>query len=151
MALLGNWTESLGHGGASDLRIANLVKHQAAIEHRHLQPVWEHRVRDRRTALLGEPIGTDLTVADLLTDHRSPETETLLAELADSRLLAVLRSLAADEQALARAWADSGDTWNQTALDAGPPPGFGERGRRRLKRLGTRHTERTLAAAGAAR
>ncbi len=97
------------------------------------------------------PPSIAVTVADLLADHRSPESETLSTELADSRLLAVLRGLTADEQALARAWASSGETWNQTVLDAGLPAELGERVRRKFRRLGRRHAERTLAAAGAAR
>ncbi|MEV6976261.1 hypothetical protein [Kitasatospora sp. NPDC093806] len=62
----------------------------------------------------------------------------LFAELADSRLLAVLRGLGATEQALARVRAGGGETRVQTALNAGLPAEFGERVRRQLKRLGGR-------------
>nr|BEK63609.1 hypothetical protein KPHV_08360 [Kitasatospora purpeofusca] len=150
-ALLGEWVQALGTGTVNDAYVTDLLQRHTDTEHRHLRPLWQRKVRGKRTALLGEPVGTDLTVSDLLADHRSPESETLFTELADSRLLAVLRGLAADEQALARAWGSSGETWNQTALDAGLPAELGERVRRKLKRLGRQHAERTLAAAGAAR
>ncbi|MFF1909228.1 hypothetical protein [Kitasatospora sp. NPDC058218] len=147
-ALLGDWTTTLGTGTgtATDDTITDLLKHQAGTEHRHLQPLWERRVRGKRTALLGERVGVDQVLADLLTEHRTPETEALAAELSDSRLLAVLRDLKPDEDAFARSWASSRETWAQAALEAGLPTAFAERVRRKLKRLGNQHTTRTLSA-----
>ncbi|MGA5900236.1 hypothetical protein [Streptomyces venetus] len=92
-------------------------------------------------------MSTNLTVQDLLAEHRTPESE-VLGELADSRLLAVLRGLEADEATLARAWAASIDTWHEAALGTGLPAGYGERVRRKLKRLGKRHAERRETATG---
>jgi hypothetical protein len=147
MALLGDWVQELGHGRATDDYINDLLHRHASSEHRALQPVWERRVRGKRTVLLGQPLGPDLTVEDLLAERRTPEDATLGEELADSRLLAVLRGLAADEAALARAWAADGESWAQATLDAELPAAYGERVRRKLKRLGARYAERAAAAA----
>ncbi|MCZ0211338.1 hypothetical protein OZK63_38920 [Streptomyces sp. UMAF16] len=145
-ALLGDWVEALGRGRATDTYISDLLRQHAGSEHRALQPLWERRVRGKRTALLGQPLGPGLTVQDLLTEECTAEDEALAAELADSRLLAVLRALAPNEAALARAWAASGESWAQASLDAGLPAAHGERVRRKLKRLGIRHTARAAAA-----
>lgn len=144
-ALLGDWIEALGRGLATDAYISDLLHRHAGSEHRALQPLWERRVRGKRTVLLGQPLGSDFTVQDLLAELYTPEDAALAGELADSRLLAVLRGLAPDEAALARVWAAGGDSWTQAALDAGLPTAFGERVRRKLKRLGSRNIARAAA------
>ncbi|MEU1035482.1 hypothetical protein ABZ402_43785 [Streptomyces mirabilis] len=146
MALLGDWVEALGRGVATDGYIRDMLHRYTSSEHRALQPLWERRVRGKRTALLSQPLGPDLTVEDLLAERRTPEEAALIHELADSRLLAVLRGLAAGEVALAQAWAASGESWDRAARDAGLPTTYGERVRRKLKRLGARHTARAAAA-----
>ncbi|MGW2818254.1 hypothetical protein [Streptomyces sp. NPDC001415] len=142
MALLGDWVQVLGRGCADNPFILDLLRRHTDAEHRALLPLWERRVRGKRTALLSQPVGTAWTVEDLLVEHRTPESEVLAAELADSRLGAVLRSLEPDEASTARAWATTAQTWDQAALATGCPPAYGERVRRKLKRLGARHTAR---------
>ncbi|MFD7480373.1 hypothetical protein ACFV8Z_52120 [Streptomyces sp. NPDC059837] len=149
-ALLGDWVEALGRGLATDDYVQALLDRHTRSEHRALQPLWERRVRGKRTALLGQPLSPGLSVQDLLTEQHTPEDAALAAELADSRLLAVLHGLAPDEAALARAWAASGESWARTALDAGLSTAHGERVRRKLKRLGTLYTARAAAAGTAA-
>ncbi|MGW0188193.1 hypothetical protein ACWDV7_20810 [Streptomyces sp. NPDC003362] len=144
-ALLGDWVEELGRGRATDAYISDLLHRHAGSEHRALQPLWERRVRGKRTVLLGQPLGADLTVEDLLAERHTSEEAALAEELADSRLLAVLRGMAPDEAALARAWAAGGESWAQAALDAGLPETYGERVRRKLKRLGSRYAARAAA------
>jgi hypothetical protein len=146
MALLGDWVDRLGRGTLDDPALLELLRRHTHIEHRHMRPLWERKTRGRRTALLGEPVGPALTVQDLLVEHRTPETEVLHAELDDSRLLAVLRALDTTEDATARRWADDGDSWGQAALAAGLPAAYGERVRRKLKRLGARRAARVAAA-----
>jgi hypothetical protein len=118
-----------------------VLKRHARAEHQALQPLWERRTRGRRTVLLSHPVSTNLTVQDLPAEDRTPASE-VLGELTDSRLLAMLRGLEADENTLARAWAASVDTWHEAALSTGLPAGYGERVRRKLKRLGKRYVER---------
>ncbi|MGW3496676.1 hypothetical protein [Streptomyces sp. NPDC001020] len=141
MALLGNWVDVLGRGKSTDRYVLDVLERHARAEHQALQPLWERRTRGRRTVLLSHPVSTNLTVQDLLAEHRTPESE-VLGELADSRLLAVLRGLEFDENALAMAWEATNDTWHEAALSAGLPAGYGERVRRKLKRLSKRYEER---------
>ncbi|MCQ4045836.1 hypothetical protein ACFOSC_27840 [Streptantibioticus rubrisoli] len=65
----------------------------------------------------------------------------------DPRLDRVFRGLAPAEEAVALVWADGGTSWEGAALDTGLPAAYGERVRRKLKRLGERCTARTVAAA----
>ncbi|NED34855.1 hypothetical protein [Streptomyces sp. SID8499] len=147
MALLGEWVNNLGRGVLNDPAVADLLRHHAQIEHRHLQPLWERKVNGRRTTLLSQPMGNDLTLQDLVTECRTPETQVLYTEH-DSRVAAVLRKLTPDEATVAAKWAETPDiSWHQAALAERLPETFGERVRRRLKRLGKQHTEHAQAAA----
>ncbi|MEU2069973.1 hypothetical protein [Streptomyces anulatus] len=147
MALLGDWVNALGEGAATDVYIQDLLRRHADAEHRNLQPLWERRVRGKRTILLSSPLGaTPLTVADMLIEHHTPESEVLASELEDSRLATVLRALQPEESRFAWDWAKSGESWAEVAAAVGQPA-YGERVRSKLKRLGTRYVERTAAAA----
>ncbi|WP_461091774.1 hypothetical protein [Streptomyces incanus] len=55
-ALLGDWVEALGRGLATDDYVQALLDQHARSEHRALQPLWERRVRGKRTALLGQSL-----------------------------------------------------------------------------------------------
>ncbi|MFJ3858891.1 hypothetical protein ACIPRL_21905 [Streptomyces sp. NPDC090085] len=148
-ALLGEWVHHLGSGMLHDPTLRNLLYRHTCIEHKHLQPLWERRVSGRRLRLLHDPVGDGLELADVAIDHRRPEDALLLGELEDSRLITVLRGLTPQEVEVATAWAsDPGATWAEAAamLRHGDPEAFGERVRRKLKRLGARQTERAAAA-----
>ncbi|WP_405600360.1 hypothetical protein OG741_21800 [Streptomyces sp. NBC_01410] len=147
MALLGDWVEVLRQGAASDMVLAQILRHQMAIEHRHLQPLWERRVRGKRILLLSQEVGASLSLEDLLVDRQTPETQAFRTGLGDTRIAAVLHGLHGDETVVARQWAQSRDTWAAAASAAGLPAAHGERVRRKLKRLGDRHTARRSAAA----
>lgn len=88
-----------------------------------LQPLWE---RGKRNILLGEQASVDQVLADVLTDHRTPESAMLAAGLSDSRLLTLLGGLEADEGTFARFWASGRDIWAQAMQEAGLPAAFGE-------------------------
>lgn len=103
-------------------------------------------MRGKRTLLLSQQVGADLTVQDLLVDGLTAEAAALVDELIDSRLAVVLRALNGEELALAREWAGTRDSWAQAALELGLPVAFGERVRRKLKRLGRQCEERASAA-----
>ncbi|MGW3913237.1 hypothetical protein ACWEBX_17220 [Streptomyces sp. NPDC005070] len=148
-ALLGDWVTTLGRGMAHDRFVLDLLRRHTEAEHTYLQPLWERRARGRRVCLLSQPVGVDLTLQDLLVDHRGPDAAVLAAEYDDSRLAAVLRGLRNDEEALAAEWACTGGTWAQAAATHDRAPEFGERVRRKLKRLGTQHTMRHAPAGGA--
>ncbi|MGI5456409.1 hypothetical protein ACQEWB_25230 [Streptomyces sp. CA-249302] len=149
MALLGEWVKSLGRGTLRDPAVVDLLKSHTQIEHRHLQPLWERKVNGRRTSLLSRPVGGDLTVRDLLVEHRTPETEVLHNEH-ESRVNTVLHGLAPDEAIVATRWAEAPDlSWQQAALSEQFPETFGERVRRKLKRLGKEYIARAQAASNA--
>ncbi|MFG2692356.1 hypothetical protein [Kitasatospora sp. NPDC048407] len=146
MALLGDWVDTLGRGLTGRAELADRLHRHTRAEHLHLQPLWERKTSGRRLALLSQPVGTDQVLADLLTDHRTPELAALMAELSDSRLASVLRKLPDDEATMAHHWADGTDSWTHAAETLGLPAAFGERVRRKLKRLGRQHTDRAAAA-----
>ncbi|MFE0099912.1 hypothetical protein [Streptomyces sp. NPDC059009] len=147
MALLGEWVHVLGGGVADTPTLVGLLRQDVQAEHRLQQPLWERRIGGQRTALLSGAVGEGLILSDLLVGAASPEDVVLAAELLDPRIVAVLRQLRAPEEVVARLWACTGDAWAHAAADAGLPPSYGERVRRKLKRLGRRHTDRSAAAA----
>ncbi|NGN63159.1 hypothetical protein G5C51_04455 [Streptomyces sp. A7024] len=66
----------------------------------------------------------------------------------DPRIAAVLRQLSLPEAHVAIEWARKGCSWWRAAANLGIAPAYGyhERVRRKLKRLGDRHTARAAAA-----
>lgn len=148
-ALMGEWVHYLGGGLLRDPELRKLLDRHTKIEHRHLQPLWERTVSGSRLRLLQAPIADGLTLGDTVADLRRPEDNLLMSELENSRLSVVLRGLNEKEAAVATAWAaDPRATWAQAAAALGhrDPASFGDRVRRKLKRLGTRLTERMAAA-----
>ncbi|MER7733020.1 hypothetical protein ABTX80_19245 [Streptomyces erythrochromogenes] len=162
MALLGNWVSTLGDGTADTHALIGRLVPRVQAEHRDLQPLWDRKVRGARTILLGSPVGDGLVLGDLLVTSTTPEHVVLAEEFTDLRIPAVLRQLRPSERLVALHWARPGSTsWSEAAarviaLDADrlrgtAPFALGERVRRKLKRLGARHTERTSAGSGTAR
>ncbi|MEU9546279.1 hypothetical protein [Streptomyces mirabilis] len=75
------------------------------------------------------------------------DLEAEFAKFNDPRIAPVLRGLQATEAELALDWAYAGGSWAERAVAAGLAPEAGNRVRRKLKRLGARHTERSAARA----
>ncbi|MEV5981997.1 hypothetical protein [Streptomyces sp. NPDC052114] len=124
------------------------------------KPLWERMQNRQYVELLSRPLvpgRTDLgTLADTLT---VPSTEDLVLgrEIEDPRLRWILRQLAADsarDHAVARVFAENPRlNWKDAASAAGLPEAYGERVRRKLKRLARRYAglcEASAATAGAA-
>ncbi|MFF3741322.1 hypothetical protein [Streptomyces sp. NPDC002566] len=145
-ALLGDWVDQLGAGITDDPVVADLLQRHSRREHLQLQPLWERRVRGKQVALLSSSVSEGMTLADVLTDRRSPEAVLLSDRFADPRIDSVLGQMQVAEERLAIEWAHSKDNWGQVAAGAGRPTAYGERVRRKLKRLGARHSERAAAA-----
>lgn len=150
-ALLGDWVNTLGTGQGSDPAVVWLLRRHADIEHRFLQPLWERTVGGKKLALLSTPTGPNQVLGDLLVDGRLPEDTALGAEYGDSRIVSVLRALGDDEAMVADQWAWMRDSWEKAAVDTGQPAAYGERVRRKLKRLGKRYEERQANAAAGSR
>jgi len=145
MALLGDWVALLGTGMATKPFVRELLRRHADVQHRHLQPVWEGRIRGERTALLAQPVDEKRTIADLLVEYRTPEQD-LLAQEREIRVSTVLKQLSAEEQAVALAWAEYGDPWAEVANELSQAAQFADRVRRKLRRLGLRHAGRAAEA-----
>ncbi|MGW6691300.1 hypothetical protein [Streptomyces sp. NPDC054961] len=149
-ALLGDWAAPLARGGSLEPSVLGRIKSEARRIHRELVPLWERTVRKSRVQLLDRPIGDGLTLHDLVPAE--PRMDDLVFDTAfeDERIDTVLRGLDASERRVAMAWAHpSIGTWTEAARFAGAarPEDTGDRVRRKLQRLGKRHTERARAAA----
>lgn len=146
MALLGDWVDRLRDRAADDPALRHLLRREADEAHHQMLPLWEHRTRGQRVTLLSRPVGDGLTLADVVTDRRCPESLLVDDEFQDQRIGAVLRQLAEPEEKVARTWAAGADSWAVAAVDSAQPAAYGERVRRKLHRLGARQTERAAAA-----
>ncbi|MEV4559309.1 hypothetical protein AB0K51_20290 [Kitasatospora sp. NPDC049285] len=149
-ALIGGWADPLNHGGRIDASVVGRIKSEAEALHRAAVPVWRRRVRGSRVLLLETPIGDGLTLLDLVAGELRMDDLVFEAAFDDPRVAAVVAQLTRAERAVAMAWAHpSTGSWAEAARFAGrpDPEAFGERVRRKLKRLGDRYTARTRAAA----
>ncbi|WBP92163.1 hypothetical protein [Kitasatospora cathayae] len=145
-ALLGDWVNRLGTY-LTDPELLRILHDYTARERRRWLPLWERKSGGGRIRLTGAAVANGLTLDDVLTDHRSAEDYALYGELDDDRLSAVLRGLDPDEARVAARYAEGTGSWAEAALGAGLREAYGDRVRRKLKRLGNRHTQRALAAA----
>lgn len=141
MALLGDWVKALGQHLRDDAEIMELLHRHTEREHRLLQPLWERKSGGRTVRLLEDPVASGVSLRDVITDDRRPEDGLLRGETEDSRILAVLADLTPAEGAVAMAYSTQRMTWPQAAalVGADDPDAFGNRVRRKLRRLGLRH------------
>ncbi|MEV5239575.1 hypothetical protein AB0K89_10750 [Streptomyces cinnamoneus] len=148
-ALMGDWAQDRGAEVYVYRGIAGL-RAQARTIHQQLRPLWRRRANGSRVLLLDTPLGEDVTLYDLVTGSPAPPELALGALPDDPRLTAVRDALTPAERRVALAWAHPAvATWTEAALATGAadPVKTGERVRRKLKRLGQRHTARLQAAA----
>jgi hypothetical protein len=149
-ALIGDWTAPLHEGGRIGPEVIGRIKSEARAIHRQLVPVWRRRVRGSRVLLLETPLAEDLTLLDLVAGELRMDDLVFESAFDDERVNAVLAGLDPAERRVAMAWAHpSIADWTEAARYAGAanPSAYGERVRRKLKRLGTHHTTRAQAAA----
>ncbi|MFF9483211.1 hypothetical protein [Streptomyces sp. NPDC014733] len=141
MALLGDWVEALGQRLSGDAEIMELLHWHTEREHRCLQPLWERKSGGRTVRLLEAPVSSEVSVRDVVSDDRRPENGLLHGEVDEGRVLAVLAELTPTERAVAMAYGAQRVTWAQAAALSGAddPDAFGNRVRRKLRRLGLRH------------
>ncbi|MER5809915.1 hypothetical protein ABT143_17300 [Streptomyces sp. NPDC002033] len=137
-ALTGSWISRLGRPQRTDDEaLLKLLKRQTTKAHSDLLPLWERRVRGRRTLLLSALLGR-ATSEDWLADANTGESHVLLQEVEDSRLVTVLQSLTHEHQNVVLAWSDPGvTTWSEAAerAEAADPKRAGEQVRRRVRYL----------------
>ncbi|WP_329549590.1 hypothetical protein OG548_42840 [Streptomyces sp. NBC_01356] len=147
-ALIGDWTVPLEHGGRIGPEVVGNIKSDAKNIHRQLVPVWRRRVRGSRVMLLETPLGDNLTLRDLVAGELRMDDLVFETAFDDERVNAVLAGLDPTERRVAMAWAHpSIANWTEAACSAGvvSPEAYGERVRRKLKRLGARYATRARA------
>lgn len=116
--------------------------------HRELTPLWRRKTGHQRVVLLDTPLGDEgFTLYDLVVGSPTAEDLALGALPDDPRIAVVLNSgsLNALDRRVALAWAYwQPNSWAEAAALAGAPDpaAYGNRVRRKLKRLGAEHTRR---------
>ncbi|MFG2885717.1 hypothetical protein ACGFYV_26070 [Streptomyces sp. NPDC048297] len=145
-ALMSDWVPLLGEDN-SRLLVPQRLKQEAEQAHRNIQPLWERKVNGHRVTMLDTPTTDGLTLADLAVDTAEPDGDLLRDAIDEPRVREILAELDADERDVALAYARNPTicSWTEAARYTGAkdPERFGERVRRRLKRLGDRHDQHT--------
>ncbi|MFE5519910.1 hypothetical protein ACFQ9Q_19620 [Streptomyces virginiae] len=142
-ALLGDWAAPLDRIGRLHPSSLAQLAAEARVIHRQLTPLWRRKAGHGRVLMLDTPLGNGATLYDLVGGR--PDPKDLILGTEDARLGAVLRALAPEERKVALTWAHwQVTTWTEAAalIGATDPVAFGERVRRKLKRLGIEHTRR---------
>ncbi|MER7568858.1 hypothetical protein ABTZ93_38880 [Streptomyces sp. NPDC097941] len=104
--------------------------------HRQLVPVWRRRTRHGRVLSLEADLGDGLSLRDLVVADVDLLSRTVASVFEDERLNTVLAKLAPAERAVVFAYAEGeGTTWTEAASAVGAAEAFGERVRRKAKRL----------------
>ncbi|MFI6644803.1 hypothetical protein [Streptomyces sp. NPDC050504] len=148
-ALLGDWTAPLEQYGHLHPHALGQLRSEVRAIHRQLVPLWRRRVQRSRVLLLDAPLGDGLCLYDLVADQADFADARLGTALHDDRLVRLVQHLTPEERLVLVALATGdGTTWTEAATLAGAndPVRFGERVRRKTRRLATRAAERRAAA-----
>ncbi|MEV8047696.1 hypothetical protein AB0P02_28220 [Streptomyces griseoluteus] len=145
-ALIGEWCEPLVHDGHLPFTALGALKAEARRVHRQLVPIWRRRTRHGRMLSLDADLGDGLSLYDLVADGVDLLTHTTSGTCEDDRLNAVLRGLDLVERQVVFAYAEGESTiWTEAAAASGAmdPTAFGERVRRKVKRLADEQARRS--------
>ncbi|MER5859782.1 hypothetical protein ABT131_29905 [Streptomyces sp900105245] len=144
-ALLGGWCEPLFIADCLSHTAVSSLKAEARMLHRQLVPVWQRRTRRGRVLSLDAELGDGLSLYDLVAADVDLLARVTKGVFEDERLNAVMRGLTPEERqvVLARAY-DGARTWTEAAAIVGvsEPAAFGERIRRKTKRLAAEQRRR---------
>ncbi|MFH8293037.1 hypothetical protein [Streptomyces sp. NPDC018059] len=144
-ALVGNWCAPLRQAGHLPLTALGALKAEARAVHRQLVPLWRRRTRHGRVLSLDADLGGGLSLYDLIAADVDLLAHTTGEVFDDERLNAVLRCLSLAERQVVMAYAaGEGTTWSEAAaaVGAAAPEAFGERVRRKAKRLAAEQLRR---------
>ncbi|MFE4999282.1 hypothetical protein ACFRH4_50205 [Streptomyces mirabilis] len=136
-ALVGPWCDPLWQTGHLPTTALGALRAEARALHRQLVPVWRRWTRHGRVLSLDADLG-GLSLHDLVAADLDLLARTAGGVFEDQRLGAVLRGLTPAERTVVFAYAEGeGTTWTEAAahVGAGAPEAFGERVRRKVKRL----------------
>ncbi len=145
-----DWFTGMPENRSIDEVFIGLTKPDVQAVHRQLVPLWRRKVSSSRVRTLEAPLGgSGLTLLDVVSGELRMDDLVFESCFDDPRIGAVLARLTAEERRVAMAWAHPcADTWTEAARFAGAadPEAFGERVRRKLKRLGIEYTRRRASA-----
>ncbi|WP_413754791.1 hypothetical protein [Streptomyces sp. MMBL 11-3] len=148
-ALLGPWCDPLWQTGHLPITALGALKVETRALHHQLTPVWRRRTRRGRVLSLDAELGNGLSLYDLVAADVDLLAHTASGVFEDDRLNRVLRALTPAERAVVYAYAEGeGTTWTEAAAYAGAtdPDAFGERIRRKTRRLATEQHRRATQA-----
>ncbi|WP_162948072.1 hypothetical protein [Streptomyces europaeiscabiei] len=114
------------------------LRAEARAIHRQLVPLWRRRTRHGRVLSLDAGLGDGLSLYDLVATDIDALAHTVGEVFEDERLNHVLHGLDPAERQVVFAYAEGeGTTWAEAAAASGAtdPTAFGERVRRKVKRL----------------
>ncbi|MFK0055196.1 hypothetical protein ACIQSN_23435 [Streptomyces sp. NPDC091025] len=144
-ALLGGWNQALWDTGRLPVTALGALRAEARVLHRQLVPLWRRRTRHGRVLSLDAALGDGLSLHDLIASDVDFLAHTVGGVFEDERLNRLLRGLDPAERAVVVAYAEGeGTTWAEAATSAGiaDPDAFGERVRRKCKRLAAEQARR---------
>ncbi|MFD7533788.1 hypothetical protein ACFV8E_40330 [Streptomyces sp. NPDC059849] len=144
-ALFGGWSAPLWSEGFLPPAAAGALKAEARLLHRQLVPVWRRRTRHGRVLSLDAILGDGLALYDLVAADVDLLQRVGRGVFEDERLNAVMRGLAPAERQVVFAYAEGeGTTWAEAAAftDATDPSAFGDRVRRKARRLAAEQRRR---------
>ncbi|MFE4574630.1 hypothetical protein [Streptomyces chartreusis] len=144
-ALVGSWCVPLWVDGFLPVTALSSLRAEARAVHRQLVPIWRRRTRHGRVLSLDADLG-GLSLYDLVAADVGLLAHTAGGVFEDDRLNRVLRALNPAERAVVFAYAEGeGTTWTEAATVAGvtDPAAFGERVRRKAKRIAAEQARRT--------
>ncbi|MEU9397656.1 hypothetical protein AB0D86_47775 [Streptomyces sp. NPDC048324] len=149
-ALLGEWSTLTRPDSQGRFASLAVLRAEARSLHRQLVPLWRRKARHGRVLSLDAAIGDRISLYDLVAGDVDILEHTTRGMLEDERLHRVLRGLNPAERAVVFAYAEGWDiTWTQAAITAGAtqPEAFGERVRRKTKRLAAEQQRRARSSA----
>ncbi|MFE6782135.1 hypothetical protein ACFVFF_07735 [Streptomyces sp. NPDC057680] len=145
-ALVGDWVAPLEQEGRLHVSALGALRADARAIHRQLVPVWRRRTRHGRVLSLDAVLGDGLSLYDLVAADVDLLSRVAGGIYEDERLNTVLRGLdPAERQVVFTYAAADGTTWTEAAAAAGAtdPDTFGERVRRKAKRLAAEQRRRS--------
>ncbi|MEU8868003.1 hypothetical protein [Streptomyces umbrinus] len=145
-ALMGSWADPLVLTGHLPDTAVGALRAEARSLHKDLTPIFRRGTRYGRSLSLDASLGDGLSLYDLVAADVDLLARTPGRVFADERLNRVLQALTPDEQQVVYAYAEGeGATWMEAAESAGAvdPVAFGERVRRKTKRMAAEQRRRT--------
>ncbi|MET7575180.1 hypothetical protein ABZT04_43000 [Streptomyces sp. NPDC005492] len=144
-ALIGPWASSLDCTSYLPCAALSVLRAEVRTLHRQLGPIWRRRTRHGPVLSLDACLGDGLSLHDLIAANGGCAELPTGKVFDDERLNTVIGALAPAERAVVIAYAKGeGTTWTEAAAATGAadPEAFGERVRRKAKRLATEQKRR---------